>query len=106
MTSQTGPGSVGAHRQVGWNAVAGLDPRRAALDIEAAIGVALSRNTRLHGHHITVTAGPEGLVTLAGAVPTQALRREVETSCWTVPGVQSLHDDMAVGRSAIERSAR
>ena len=67
---------------------------------------ALRRNTRLRGHHITVTAGADGLVTLTGAVPTQALRREVELSCWTVPGVWTLHDDLAVGRSATARKLR
>jgi hypothetical protein len=105
MTSEKAPASIGAHRDVLWNAAAGLDPGRARLKVEAAIGEALRRNTRLHGHHITVTAGADGLVTLTGAVPTQALRREVELSCWTVPGVRTLHDDLAVGRSAIARNA-
>jgi osmotically-inducible protein OsmY len=75
------------------------DPHPAATDIEIAIGVTLGRNSRLHGHRITATAGPEGIVTLTGAVATQALRREVEISCWTVPGVLELHDRMVVGRS-------
>jgi osmotically-inducible protein OsmY len=44
------------------------------------------------------TAGPEGLLTLTGSVATQALRQEVELSCWTVLGVRSLHDDLVVGR--------
>ena len=105
MPSETAPASIDAHRDVLWNAAAGLDPGRARLEIEAAIGAALRRNTRLRGHHITVTAGADGLVTLTGAVPTQALRREVELSCWTVPGVWTLHDDLAVGRSAIARNA-
>ena len=81
-----------------WDAGAGRDPRREELDIEAAIRDALARNTRLPGHRITVHAGPDGLVTLTGSVPTQDLRREVELSCWTVPGVRSLHDDLHVGR--------
>ena len=101
MPAETAPASIDAHRDVLWNAAAGLDPVRARLEIEAAIGAALRRNTRLRGHHITVTAGAEGLVTLTGTVPTQALRQEVELSCWTVPGVWTLHDDLAVGRSAI-----
>jgi hypothetical protein len=42
-----------------------MDPRREVLDIEAAIGDALAPNTRL-GHHLTVTAGPDGLVALTG----------------------------------------
>ena len=99
MPSETAPASIGAHRDVRWNAAADLDTGRAMSAIEAAIGGALRRNTRLHGHHITVTAGADGLVTLTGAVSTQALRREVELSCWTVPGVWTLHDDLAVGRS-------
>ena len=82
-----------------YDPAAGRDPRREALDVEAAIGAALSRNTRLHGHHITATAGPAGLVTLTGTVPTQALRREVELSCWTLPGVWTVHDQLVVGRS-------
>ena len=101
MPAETAPASIDAHRDVLWNAAAGLDPVGARLEIEAAIGAALRRNTRLRGHHITVTAGAEGLVTLTGTVPTQALRQEVELSCWTVPGVWTLHDDLAVGRSAI-----
>ena len=75
------------------------DPRREALDVEAAVGAALARNPRLHGDHITVTAGPQGLVTLTGAVATQALRREVELTCWTVPAVWTLHDRLVVGRA-------
>jgi osmotically-inducible protein OsmY len=104
MPSETAPASIGAHRDALWNAVE-LAPGRAALEIEAAIGEALRRNTRLHGHLITVTAGADGLVTLTGAVPTQALRREVELSCWTVPGVWTLRDDLAVGRAAVARNA-
>jgi osmotically-inducible protein OsmY len=105
MASETAPASTGARRDVLWNAAAGLDPGRAASGIEAAIGVALGRNTRLRGHHITVTVDADGLVTLTGAVPTQALRREVELSCWTVPGVRALHDDLAIGRSGTARNA-
>ncbi len=104
MPSETAPASIDAHRDVLWNAAAGLDTGRAASEIEAAIGEVLRRNTRLHGHHITVSAGANGLVTLTGAVPTQALRREVELSCWTVPGVRTLHDDLTVGRAAIARN--
>lgn len=73
------------------------DPRDAALALEAAIGEVLSRNTRLTGSFITATAGPEGAVTLTGTVRSQELRREVECSCWTVPGVLSLHDHLVVG---------
>ena len=80
-----------------WDAGAGRDPRREELDIEAAIRDALARNTRLRNPRITVHAGPDGLVTLTGSVPTQDLRREVELSCWTVPGVRSLHDNLIVG---------
>ncbi len=79
---------------------AGRDPRRDALDVEAAVGAALARNPRLHGDHITVTAGPEGLVTLTGTVASQALRREVELTCWTLPAVWTLHDRLVVGRSS------
>ncbi|MBN9102523.1 MAG: BON domain-containing protein [Pseudonocardia sp.] len=79
---------------------AGRDPRREALDTETAVGAALARNHRLHGHSITATAGPEGLLTLTGAVATQALRREVELTCWTLPAVRTLHDELVVGRSA------
>ncbi len=81
-----------------YDPAAGRDPTREAREIEAAIGGALRRNSRLHGHHITATAGPEGLVTLTGTVATQELRREVELSCWTVLGVFSLHDHLIVGR--------
>ncbi len=77
----------------------GRDPRREALDIETAVGAALARNSRLNGHHITATAGPEGLLTLTGAVATQALRKEVELTCWTFSGVRTLHDELVVGRS-------
>jgi osmotically-inducible protein OsmY len=75
------------------------DPRRQAQDVEAAVCAALARNPRLHGHHVVVAAGPEGLVTLTGTVATQALRREVELTCWTLPTVWTLHDRLAVGRS-------
>ncbi|MDT7706166.1 MAG: hypothetical protein QOG20_1773 [Pseudonocardiales bacterium] len=78
----------------------GHDPYREARDVEAAIRDALGRNSRLRGHRITVDAGPDGTVTLTGAVATQQLRREVELSCWTVPAVRSLHDHLVVGRSA------
>lgn len=54
--------------------------------------------TRLRGHHIVVVAGPEGLLTLTGTVATQALRREVELTCWTLPAVWTLHDRLVVGR--------
>jgi osmotically-inducible protein OsmY len=103
MPSEKAPASIGGHRDVLWNAAAGLDPGRAASAVEAAIGGALRRNTRLRGHDITVTAGADGLVTLTGTVPTQALRREVELACWTVPGVWTLHDDLTVGRSGTPR---
>lgn len=82
-----------------YDPVAGRDPRREALAVEAAVGAALARNPRLHGDHITVTAGPQGLVTLTGTVATQQLRREVELTCWTVPAVWTLHDRLVVGRS-------
>jgi osmotically-inducible protein OsmY len=74
------------------------DPRRGPLDIEVAVAAALGRNRRLHGERIIATAGPEGLLTLTGRVATQALRREIELACWTVPGVWTLHDDLVVGR--------
>lgn len=74
------------------------DPRLAETDIETEIRVALGRNSLLHGSHIAVTAGPEGLVTLTGSVGTQSLRRQVEMTCWTVPGVRELHNRMVVGR--------
>ena len=38
-------------------------------------------------------------MTLTGTVATQALRREVELTCWTVPAVWALHDELVVGRS-------
>jgi BON domain-containing protein len=104
MPAETAPAPIDAHRDVLGNDAAGLDPGRARLGIEAAIGAGLRRNTRLRGHHITVTAGAEGLVTLTGAVPTQALRRRAGLSCWTGPGVWTLHDDLAVGRSAVARN--
>jgi len=75
-----------------------LDPSQTAAGIEAAVSAALGRNRRLRDSRITVTAGPEGLVTLTGRVATQALRREVELTCWKVPGVWSLHDELLVGR--------
>ena len=80
--------ATGVRKDRVWDAAAGRDPELEALDIEAAIGAALARNTRLH-HRITATVGPDGLVTLTGTVPTQSLRREVELSCWTVSGVRS-----------------
>lgn len=103
MSPQTRPDLTGTHRDEVWNGGAGLDPRRSAQDLEAAVGVALGRNSRLHGHHIRVTAGALGLVTLTGAVATRELQREVELSCWTVPGIWTLHDELGVGRSAVER---
>ena len=90
--------AIGARKDMVWDASAGRDPRREARDTEAAIGDALARNTRLQHHRITVTAGPDGLVTLTGTVSTQSLRREVELACWTVSGVRSLHDNLIVGR--------
>jgi osmotically-inducible protein OsmY len=90
--------AAGAHKDVVWDAAAGRDARREARDIEAAIADALARNTRLRHHRVTITAGPDGLVTLTGAVSTQSLRREIELSCWTVSGVRSLHDNLVVGR--------
>lgn len=82
-----------------YDPASGRDRRREALDVEAWIGAALARNPRLHGGHITVTAGLEGVVTLTGTVATQALRREVELTCWTLPAVWTLHDRLVVGRS-------
>jgi osmotically-inducible protein OsmY len=89
--------AAGADKDVVWDAAAGRDPDREARDIEAAIADALARNTGLQNCCITVTAGPDGLVTLTGTVSTQSLRREVELSCWTVSGVRSLHDNLIVG---------
>ena len=89
---------TGARTELLWDAAAGPDPRRTALRIETAIADVLDRNTCLRGSHIEAVAGPEGLVTLTGTVSTQVLRREVELSCWTVPGVLSLHDHLVVGR--------
>ena len=86
-----------AHRDRVWDAPAGRDPDGGAIAIEAAIAAALARNTRLGHHRITATVEPDGLVTLTGTVPTQSLRREVELSCWTVPGVRTLHDNLIVG---------
>ena len=90
--------ATGAHQDRVWDAAAGHDPAREARDIEAAIAAALARNTRLGHHRITATVGPDGLVTLTGTVPTQSLRREVELSCWNVPGVRTLHNDLVAGR--------
>jgi osmotically-inducible protein OsmY len=90
--------ATGAHTDPVWDAAAGRDPERETRGIEAAIAVALARNTRLRHHRITATAGPDGLVTLTGTVPTQSLRREVELSCWTVPGVRSLHNNLIAGQ--------
>jgi osmotically-inducible protein OsmY len=89
--------ATGARKDRVWDAAAGRDPGRGARNIEAAIAAALARNSRLRDHRITATAGPDGLVTLTGTVPTHSLRQEVELSCWTVPGVHSLHDDLIVG---------
>ena len=58
--------AAGAHDDVVWDAAAGRDPRREALDMEAAIADALARNTRLRRHRVTITVGPDGLVTLTG----------------------------------------
>jgi hypothetical protein len=60
-------------------------PRLTTSGIEAAVNAVLGRNRRPGGSRITVTAGPEGLVTLTGRVAAQ------------VPGVQSLHDELLVG---------
>jgi hypothetical protein len=46
-------GGRGAQRLV-WDAAAGRDPRREALDIEAAIGDTPARNTQLRHHQIMV----------------------------------------------------
>ena len=62
--------AAGARKDVVWVAGAGRDARREALDIEAAIADALARNTRLRHHRVVVAAGPDGLVTLTGAVAT------------------------------------
>ena len=88
----------GAHEDRVWDAAAGRDAVREARDIEAAIAAVLARHTRLGHHRITATVGPDGLVTLTGTVPTQSLQREVELSCWTVPGVRTLHNDLVAGR--------
>jgi osmotically-inducible protein OsmY len=64
--------AAGARKDVVWDAGAGRDPRREALDIEAAIADALARNARLRHHRVVVSAGPDGLVTLTGAVSTQS----------------------------------
>jgi hypothetical protein len=77
--------ATGAHTERVWDAAAGRDPEREARGIEAAIAVALARNTRLRHHRITATAGPDGLVTLTGTVPTQSVRREVELSAGRSP---------------------
>jgi hypothetical protein len=42
--------AAGARKDVVWDAGAGRDPRREALDIEAAIADALARNARLRPH--------------------------------------------------------
>jgi hypothetical protein len=107
---QHGPGAAvtvpRSTRVVHYDPAAGRDPQGEQRALEAAIRDVLARDTLLHGHQITVTAGPQGLVTLTGFVATQALRREVELACWTRPALRTLHDRLVVGCSVLHLSTQ
>jgi hypothetical protein len=90
--------AAGARKDVVWDAGAGRDPRREALDIEAAIADALARNARLRHHRVVVSAGPDGLGHSdrgrVDAEPAPGGRADLLDGVW----VRSLHDKLIVGR--------
>lgn len=67
-----------------------------AVDVKAAIGAAIMRNAQLEGKHISVTAGPDGLVTLDGTVRSWAERRQAEHASWSASRVTHVTNNLRV----------
>lgn len=67
-----------------------------ATNIHTAISAALVRSAKFTGNHIAVTTDTAGVVTLEGAVPSWAERREAEHIVWSAPGVTGIHNHLRV----------
>ena len=73
-----------------------IRPSAMPSDVKAAITSALVRNARLESKHITVTPGPDGLVTITGSVGSWAERRQAEQACWSAPGVMDVTNHLRI----------
>jgi osmotically-inducible protein OsmY len=73
-----------------------IKPRVSASNIKRKIEEALARNARVEAHAIRVNVSDGNKVRLEGAVDSWDDRDIVEQAAWSVPGVQSVDDHLAI----------
>jgi osmotically-inducible protein OsmY len=73
-----------------------INPRVSASDIKRKIEDALARNARVEARAIQVDVSDGNKVRLEGAVDSWDDRDIVEHTAWSVPGVQSVDDRLAI----------
>lgn len=72
-------------------------PRVDAGDIRAKLMAAFERSAEVEAHRITVEV-TDGKVVLGGKVDSWIERQEAERAAWSVPGVTTVEDNIAIGR--------
>lgn len=75
-------------------------PPSSAVELQQAVTQALILNSDLGQFPLTATAGPGGVVTLNGVLPTGQDRTEAENVAKAVPGVSRVTDDIVVDAAA------
>jgi len=73
-----------------------IKPRVSASDIKRKIEEALARNARVEARAIRVNVSDGSKVRLEGSVDSWDDRYVVENAAWSVPGVQSVDDRLAI----------
>jgi osmotically-inducible protein OsmY len=73
-----------------------IKPRVSASDIKKKIEDALARNAHVEARAIRVNVSDSNKVRLEGAVDSWDDRDVVENAAWSVPGVQSVDDRLAI----------
>jgi osmotically-inducible protein OsmY len=73
-----------------------IKPRVSASDIKKKIEDALARNAHVEARAIRVNVSDGNKVRLEGAVDSWDDRDVVENAAWSVPGVQSVDDRLAI----------
>jgi osmotically-inducible protein OsmY len=73
-----------------------IKPRVSASDIKKKIEAALARNAHVESRAIRVNVSDGNKVRLEGAVDSWDDRDIVENAAWSVPGVQSVDDRLAI----------
>ncbi|HVZ05764.1 BON domain-containing protein [Hyphomicrobium sp.] len=73
-----------------------IKPRVSASDIKKKIEAALARNAHVEARAIRVNVSDGNKVRLEGAVDSWDDRDIVENAAWSVPGVQSVDDRLAI----------